>query len=39
MCIGFACMCVYVKVSHPLEVELQTIVSSHVDAGNWTQVL
>ena len=29
----FVCMHVYVTVSNPLELELQTIVSCHVSAG------
>jgi hypothetical protein len=32
-------MYVYVKVSDPLELELQTVVSCHVGAGNWVRVL
>ena len=35
MCIGvFACMCVCVKVSELLELQLRTGVSHHVGAGN-----
>lgn len=30
----FACLCVCVKVLDPLELELQTVVSCHVGAGN-----
>ena len=30
----FACVDVYVKAPDPLELELQTGVSCHVDAGN-----
>jgi hypothetical protein len=40
MCTGVVpCMHVYVRVSGPLELELQTVVSRHVGAGNITLVL
>jgi hypothetical protein len=29
-------MFVCVRVSDPLELELQTVASCHMDAGNWT---
>ena len=29
-----ACMCVYVRMSEPLELELQTVVGCHVGAEN-----
>jgi hypothetical protein len=32
----FSFMCIDVKVSYPLELMLQTAVSCHVVAGNWT---
>ena len=35
----FACMYACVRVPDPLELELQTVVSYHVDAGNQTWVL
>lgn len=35
----FAYMCIFLKVSEFWEPELQTVVSWHVGAGNWTQVL
>ena len=35
----FACTYICVKVSDPLELELQTVVSWCVSAGNWTWVL
>ena len=31
------CLSVCVRVSDPLELELQTVVSCHMGAGNWTQ--
>ena len=34
MCIGVLPVYVCVRVLDPLEVELQTVVSCHVDAGN-----
>jgi hypothetical protein len=30
----FACVCVCLRVSDPLELELQTLVNCHVCAGN-----
>ena len=35
----FAYKCVCVRVSDPLGLELQTVVSCHVGAGNWIPVL
>jgi hypothetical protein len=35
---SFACMYVCVRIPDPLELELQTVVSCHVDSGNWTPV-
>lgn len=35
----FVCMYVYVIVSYPVELELQTIVSHHVGVRNWILVL
>jgi hypothetical protein len=32
----FHFMCIGVSVSDPLELELQTVVSCHMGAGNWT---
>jgi hypothetical protein len=32
----FDCITVSARVSDPLELEIQTVVSCHVDAGNWT---
>lgn len=34
VCIGVLPVCIYVRVSDPLKLELQTIVSCHVSAGN-----
>jgi hypothetical protein len=35
----FACMCVWVRVSDPLELELETAGGFHVGSENWTWVL
>lgn len=41
MCIGMhiACMYVCVRVLDHLELEIQTVVSYHMDARNWALVL